>query len=271
MILKHLKPDRRLEPYIHRIWNFESNIGIPVNDLRTIAPNGRIKLVIPYRNHLKSTLAGTVKDSPEGSPILIGQTTTPAMIESEGEVGTIGIEFKPASFYRFFNFQLSDITNHVYDVNDLPEFRRSGLHQKVSDAVSVGDKVAAVEAFLLQRLRSCDQVSPIVEFSVSRILAARGLIRIDDLAGEIGYSRRHIDRLFAEKVGVNPKEFAGIVRFQSLYQVYNGGRAGESGTDRLDLYYDQSHFNKEFRRFTGLAPRDYLKQGNAFGKVFLEQ
>jgi len=86
----------------------------------------------------------------------------------------------------------------------------------------------------------------------------------------MGYTRRHVDREFADNVGLSPKTIAGIVRFQRFY---SGSLAslpqGLLDQELYDFYYDQAHFIRQFKRFAGLPPGEFRARGNEFGRLFL--
>ena len=267
MILKIFSPCKMLQPYIGRIWVFESKFGIPDNDLKIIAPNGKIKLIIQYRNNLKSTMGNMIKNSPENSLTIIGQSTIPAVIESEKDVGTIGIEFKPFSVYKFFNFSLNEIANQVYNVCDVMGYGGYEIQQRLMEAVTVEEKIKIIENILINQLYSFEKNNHIFEIAVKKIISSNGLMRIDELCNILGYTKRHIDRIFTELLGISPKEFTCITRFQAFYRNFHSNKDFNI-TDLYDSYYDQSHFIKEFNKFTGYSPGEYLKKRNNFGELF---
>jgi AraC-like DNA-binding protein len=268
MLLKFFIPCELLQPYIGRIWVFESTSGIPDGDMKTIAPNGKIKLIIQYKKNLKSTMGNIIKDSSENSVIIIGQSTIPAIIESETEVGTIGIEFKPFAVYKFLNFPLNEITNQVNNLQDVMGNAGYNLQQRLMEVATIEAKVRLVEDFLIHQFYSLRKHNPIAEYAVKRIILSNGLIRIDELSDKLGYTKRHVDRIFSEYIGIGPKEFSSIIRFQTFYKKFHSS-ADFKAADFYDSYYDQSHFIKEFRKFTGYSPGGYLKKSNNFGKIFL--
>ena len=266
MVLKVFMPNRFLQPYISKIWIFESKYGIPKSDLKLIAPNGEMKLVIPYKNNMRSTIENKSKEHKEASFIIIGQMTKAAIIESEIDFGSIGIDFKPYGAYKFFPFPLSEITNYVYHAPDLFTRMGSELQDRLSEISGINEKVRFIEEFLLKQMLELNKDDSITELAVNRIVASKGLIGVEELSEEVGYSRRHMVRKFTETIGLSPKEFSCIVRFHEIYKKYSLNSFNEE--DLYELYYDQSHFVKEFKRFSGMTPGEYLSQTNKFGSIF---
>lgn len=264
--LRVYHPHPFLRPYISKLWALESKYGIPQQDLKLIAPNGEMKLVIPYQNNMRSTIDNNISEHRESSIIVIGQMTTAAIIESEMDFGSIGVDFKPRGAYRFFAFPLNEIQNHVYHAPDIFGSLGNELQAKISDAQDVREKIRLVEKFLYQQFISLGRFDPVLEYAIAKIETQSGLLSIEDLSKDVGYSRRQLTRKFTEQVGLSPKEFACIVRFHTAYrQLMQNTFTGKS---LYNLYYDQAHYIKEFKRYTGLAPGDFISQSNQFGSIF---
>ena len=93
--------------------------------------------------------------------------------------------------------------------------------------------------------------------------------QVQELATHVGYTKRYLDLLFKEHVGVSPKSLASILRFQEVYQVWMQQKSPTFFRNHWPAYYyDQSHFIKEFKRFTGFTPQQYNGIVNEFGRAF---
>jgi transcriptional regulator GlxA family with amidase domain len=90
------------------------------------------------------------------------------------------------------------------------------------------------------------------------IVEQSGQVRIDDLAFQAGFSARQLRRLFLEQVGLSPKHFCRVIRFQrSLSRLPGRGRADWAQVAVDCGYYDQAHFINEFRQFSGYTPGEF--------------
>src|ERR1700751_970199 len=94
---------------------------------------------------------------------------------------------------------------------------------------------------------------------------------IHELERQTGYSRRYLDRLFQQHVGLSPKRLAEIFRFQRFYRKWAAGVSFDLLKAELyDHYYDQSHFSREFHRMTGHPPQRFMRDvPNEFGRRIL--
>lgn len=251
------------------MWLFESNAGIPSGDMRTIVPNGLMKMIISYRGSLTSRRQGTfMRVAPEGSITLVGLQEQPVTIDSAGPTGTVGIEFKPASAYRLFPFSLKEIRNSVVLGDEVLGGHASEVQRRLADDPTVDGKVAIVQQYLLSILRDSERSDPLVEWAVREIRRTRGTVGILDLCRESGYSKRYLDLRFADHVGLNPKRFPGITRFLPVFRSLAQRNVSHKQLEIPEWCYDQSHYIREFKRYTGRSPGSYLGALNDFGEIF---
>jgi AraC-like DNA-binding protein len=266
VIIKWFKPIMPLQRYISRIWAFENPSGIPYDDAKLVAPNGCMKLIVPYKKKVASHIGKMVTAYSPLSCIIVGQQTNPVRIESEAGGGTIGIEFKTSGAGYFFKDRLDLFTNQVSSIQEAWESSGIRMQDQLSNIESIEAKVAFLQKYLIGRFKE-NRTNQVVDYAIKKIVTSSGFVSISDLSEDIGYSRQHVTRLFKERVGVSPKEIARIVRFQQFYRRINS-KAEFNFDDLYDYYYDQSHFIKEFQNFVGYFPHEYSKIKNDFGKIF---
>ena len=121
-----------------------------------------------------------------------------------------------------------------------------------------------VDHFLCRRLDSGPQASPEVAGAWQRIRQRGGRVRIDDLATETGWSRKHLANRFREQLGATPKTVARLVRFEQLTALARSGRPIDLADTALALgYVDQSHLSRDVRMLTGETPLAYLARWTA--------
>jgi len=272
MLLKLYQPRPQLKNYISMIWSFESENGIPINDLKQIVPNGELKLIVPYKNKLKSRIDGKETTHKESSIIVVGQMTSSAFIDGEGQVGTLGIMFKPSLVYRIFQIGLHELTNFTLSLEDIFGSTGSRLLEVVANEEKVEDKIRVIENFLIDQIEYNNKTNHLYEHAVESIIKSNGLLNIYDIVDDTGYSKKHLERLFKTNIGVLPKTFSKIFRFYNIYKSLNLSEEEKNSLDGVyDYYYDQAHFIKEFKHFTGITPGHFSRQTNNFGKIFLKQ
>ena len=134
------------------------------------------------------------------------------------------------------------------------------ISEKLSATQSTKARVALIEAFLMEKINS-RKPDELVSHAVDTIQQHKGLIKIRALAETLNVSQDPFEKRFRRVIGSSPKQYASIVRFNHVIERYP---SYQSLTDAsLDAgYYDQAHFIKDFRRFTGEAPGAFLKRPN---------
>jgi len=273
MRLQNIEPHPLLKSYIEKMWLFESNGKMPVEDLKLVVPNGRIKLSVAFRNGIVASVNGKSFTSKEQNISLTGLVDVPVILDVEKDIatGTIVVEFNPQGAYRFFQVSLNEVKNQIHPLTDILGTVAKQLEKQISNVESVGDKVALLQKFLLKQF-SLQTEDPIFEYCVAKITSSKGKITIKELERKTGYSSRWLNMKFADKLGISPKNLSTIIRFNQYYNaVANNNEMDFMQNSFYDHYYDQSHFLKEFKRFTGLSHSGFENATNDFGKLFYKE
>jgi AraC-like DNA-binding protein len=265
-----IQPEQHLSPYVALIWIFESRFGVPLADSRLIVPDGRAKIIVPYRNSLCAAVNAQLLGAKEHHIFLVGIQTYPTTIASTAtDTGTIGLELTPKGLYHLFKLSMHEITDRMMSFDELFGSLGARLQRRVGDVEDPKAKIALLQTALTRLLQQNEKEYTLLDHTLDLLAQAHGMMPIQDLAVHLGYTRRYLDRLFQEHVGVSPKLLASILRFQEVYQ---GWMQHTSPTcfryQWPTYYYDQSHFIKEFKRFTGFTPQQYTAVVNEFGRAF---
>lgn len=173
------------------------------------------------------------------------------------------IAFRKGRAYPFFPLPMEELSDRVLGAEEVWGRRFDPLREMLLEAPSPEAKFIAAERFLLS-LRPRLDLEPCVDHAVRSILADPAGLALGDLYARIGYSPRHFIALFRERLGVAPKTYARLARFQkAVADIERAGKidwnevAGDCG------FYDQAHFIHEFKRFSGFTPEDYLRRKSA--------
>ena len=123
-------------------------------------------------------------------------------------------------------------------------------------------KLRLLQSFLINQLK---RTTPdlIYDYCINQIFESKGLISVAQLEKKTGYSARWLNRKFSEHLGTGPKNLSEIVRFKQFYQAYSTGVKMQNLREYIyEYYYDQSHFLRAFKRFTGSTPTDLQNSMN---------
>lgn len=251
-------PHPLLSPYIAKMYVFESSGRLPALDRKLIVPNANFKLTLTYRNGIVANIAGKPFTQSENELSLTGLIDYPVILDpqEDTQTGTIIIEFNPLGVYRLFHLSYAEVKNQITGMADLIGNSAEGLQSQLAEAGALNRKLQILQTFLIKRLEKAVP-DPIYDYCINRISDSKGLITVAKLEKETGYSSRWLNRKFSEHLGTGPKNLSEIVRFKQFYQVYSTGVELQILKDNIyHYYYDQSHFLRAFKRFTGFTPTD---------------
>lgn len=180
------------------------------------------------------------------------------LVEYGKNSANILVQFREGGAAAFFRLPIHELfeTNVALDEFFRPsELMR--LEEQLGTAGSIEKKVGIVQQFFIERIRY-QKADLLVAKSVEKITAANGVLDVKDLSDSLYISRDAFEKRFRKAVGTAPKQFADIVRMKALI-----GRAHLTDS-LLDSalsagFFDQSHFIRNFKRFTGLTPKDFFR------------
>lgn len=163
-----------------------------------------------------------------------------------------GLWFYPGALRHFYRLDLSEISNQFVDAAEFACSELSRLHDEVYRQKGFSDRSAECEKFLLRRYRN----TPLDRFghALSLTYGDFGRTRVDQIANEVGWSSRHLNRQFLLHTGLTTKTFSSVIRAQHvLKKLYCDPRTSMSAQIGMS-YYDQAHFIKEFRKLYRSTP-----------------
>jgi AraC-like DNA-binding protein len=251
-------PHPLLSPYVAKIWVFESSGRLPAQERKLIVPNANLKLTLTFRNGISARVGDKDFLQLENELTLTGLIDTPVILDpyEDAQTGTILIEFNPLGAYRFFHLKYTEVKNEITSLADLTGNGAVQLRSQLAEASDISRKLQLLQNYLLRQLED-NAADPIYDHCIQRITATDGLITVAQLEKETGYSARWLNRKFAEHLGTSPKNLAEIIRFKQFYQAYSTGVSPHQLKQHIyHYYYDQSHFLRAFKRFTGATPTE---------------
>ena len=226
-----------------------------------VLPSGRAQVVISLaRDYL--TDANHPTNPLEHSPaaIFLGIYSRHQQIDTIDLTELIGILFQPGGTLPFVPQSTHVFTNRETDLEDIWGRAASELRTSLREAPTPAHKFAILESALLQRLSQSRQKhrDPVIDFALSQLYQSPGTTTIAGLTRDIGISPRRLSQRFHEQVGVSPKLYCRIQRFQqAVQQMHHGADIHWAELALKCGYYDQSHFANDFRAFSGLSATAY--------------
>ena len=246
-------PADELKPYIKSIVISESE----TEQTYKVLPDTSLVIGFQYKGNL-AYLNKDVEISLSSSGIT-GLRDSFRIFKNSAGIGTVLVYFKEAGATPFFKQPLHELFQESISLdNFMLQSELLILEEQLCEANSDNTRIAIVERFLISRMKESSQDS-IVMMALSLIYKSKGTIRIKELTEHLNISQSPLEKRFRRAVGTSPKKFASIVRIKNIIQQYNQ-------TDSLiDIsyeagFYDQSHFIKEFKTFTGSTPENFFSK-----------
>jgi len=193
-----------------------------------------------------------------------GVRTRPITIPSGRGSRMLIVAFKMGKAFPFYPFAMSELNDTVTGADLVFGRDVLDLWEQLLAAKSSERMFQLVEGFLLQQAGDaiCEDTSTrCVDYALSSIINKPTLRHLQRLSDEIGYSQKHFISLFKEQVGVSPKRYLKIMRFQKAILATENKEFVQWSRIALESgYYDQAHFIHDFKLFSGFTPNEYMKR-----------
>jgi AraC-like DNA-binding protein len=240
-------PHPALAPHVRSLAGWRELSEGPVR--RAEPPGGRIVLVV--------SLGPTLDvDGRRFTSFIAGLHDQPALTEHAGEGHGMQAYLTPLGARRLLGMPMGELTRDVVELEDLIGPFAAELSERLAETPGWPERFALFERAIAERVLEAPPVAPELDWAWDRLLETGGAVPIGELAGATGWSRRHLATSFREELGMPPKALARILRFERALERLRGG--AELSDVALDSgYYDQAHFNRDFKGFTGITPTEY--------------
>jgi AraC-like DNA-binding protein len=246
-----------LRPFVHGIWQ----IRVDHSTWRQrVLPRGIVDLVFPLEGQLTDIASDEGAPVIRDAPFLAGLQSRAVSSEANRGLLMLGLSLRVETSRAVLALPAHELTDLILRAEDvLPG--TAELFDRLRDAPTFGDRCTLLMRWLERRIRMPDRLARI-EHACSLIARAADVSAIDHAAQAVGYTNRHLRRVFLEFVGTAPGDYLRLRRFNTAL------RQMRSPRNLTDIaltagYYDQAHFCREFKDFAGLTPSAYRAQVGA--------
>ena len=245
MFFRHYVPHGPLSEFVGVFWYWQGH-NVSQSQERVL-PTGTVELVINLGSHLTS-------DS-----VISGAKSQSFLIERTTHDRLLGIHFKPGGAFPFLGFPCTDLHNIDITLADLwGEQGAAQLLFLLHEARTVNLKFQVLEKWMMLTSKRPLNHHRAVTFALKEFQKNPSTTSAE-IASSVGLSQRRFIQAFHNEVGLTPKLFCRVQRFQQVIETVEK----LNDVDWLDIaltsgYFDQAHFNHDFREFSGLSPREYL-------------
>ena len=185
--------------------------------------------------------------------------TKHTIVDFDPEQHGVEIRLTPIGTHMLLGVPMHELADRVIPLEDVLGRAAAELPERLHEAPTWPERFAMLDRLLTGRLVEARPPAAEIEHAWRRLVQTHGGARVEDLADEIGWSRRHLFARFREHTGLPPKVFARILRFQRAAKLLADPGGPSLAEIALDCgYYDQAHLNRDFRAFAGRTPTELM-------------
>ena len=258
MSLRVHRPGPPLDRFVDCFWH---NDGERLSHRRErLLPNGSFALLF---NLGEDRIRRFAHDADALGQALPGATVCGAqsgyVVRDTSQPKTVlGVHFRPGGAAPLLGLPAGLVTDRHVGLEELWGLRSRTLRERLIEAATPEARFGLIEQALLARLERPGRQHPAVSYALRQLTATPALTRIANLRAETGYGPKRFIALFRDSVGVTPKLFCRLWRFQGVIEALARGEAVEWAQVAADGgFADQPHLNREFRAFAGITPTQY--------------
>ena len=265
MGIRFYRPIEALRGIVARLYVHASDATAAADSRWLIVPDGDIKLIFPITGEIRCRIGDRERVHRGGRLILSGMRTVPGQLSFRGAVDAVGVIVRPEAAHRLLTVPHVEIRNRTFDGEEIFGNRALRVQQELVNTPGDDNRIALLQSRLVEWLTP--ETDPIFESAVRRLRRSGGMLQINALAAELNCSERQLERKFLLRAGVGPKGLANILRFHADYKRIRRSDPGPYA-GAVEGYFDQSHFLKAFKRYTGLTPTLYFRV-NDYGRIYI--
>lgn len=223
-----------------------------------ILPTGNIQIILNLARDFLWDCPDHAEARPTAPSLVVGARTGYEVVDTSDMADLIGIVFKPGGFTPFAGDKADRFSNASIHLDDIWGTRAGALRDRLREIAAPAGKIAAMERFLTRRFAGSLARNRCVDHALARFDQAAGIASVAEMAEDIGWSLRRFSQVFREQVGLSPKTWCRLRRFQQAIRQLHAGTEMRWAELALECgYYDQSHFANEFKAFSGVDATTY--------------
>lgn len=258
--LQFYKPCEALQAYVRYYYILKCNESFTIPTF----PLACTQIIF----HRKTPLYIPQLDTFQDRFTISGQVNFPTDVSSNGNTEMIVVVFKPHSIGAFIDISPAEFYNREISGYDICSPGLNELASRVFDCESSENCINLIERYLLSRIPKAESINfKRLNAAVSLILD-KPYITTRNLASVCCLSTKQFNRIFRDLVGMNPKEYSQIVRFQKAMWMFQHGMRDFADIAYTLGYSDQSHFGREFKQYSSITPGRMIDSGVIYSDLY---
>jgi AraC-like DNA-binding protein len=246
-------PAPPLSDFVDQFWYYEGYSQPHAKE--RLLPDGSMELVFNLNQDQMRVYENNEPRTFRGS-LLVGAHSKFFVIDTAEQTTVVGVHFKPGGAFPFFRLPVGELQDEHVGLDTLWGSRAAGLRDRLLEAPTPDAKFSILEQALLEQVAKPLVRHPAVAYALTQFRVTRN---VSAVTGQIGLSARRFIEVFNNQVGLTPKLFCRVRRFQEVLRHLGKNTHVDWTRVALDCgYFDQPHFIHDFRAFSGINPTTYL-------------
>jgi len=238
--------------------SFDESESVERTDL--IMPTGSLNVVLNFADpQFLVNSEGALEKLPD--ILITGQLDKVWKLQYGANLNQIGLILKPVGFFKLFQVPGALFAGTFIDGGEAP-WNLTGLYSSLEQTRDFDTSFRIVENYLEEVTKSRDSLE-LLNKMISSIESAKGNMTMEELASLYNKSISAIERYFKKMIGMTPKAYANIVKFRTAMKEMDESKG------MLDYYYDQSHFIKSCKKYTGKTPSELMKSNQEISLSYM--
>ncbi len=253
-----LAPSPPLEDAVEAFWAYEGYQ--PPHAFERVFPSGTVEILLNLTDgflRCRDPQSGSLHAQWHGL-LVAGVHHAYQLVETAQQYAMLGVALKPGGAWRLFGIAADELTDRHVPLENILGRIAAEWTERLWDLRNPLDRLRQLDAFLSRRIRRA--LHPAVAWAAEQFVHFPDTARVAAIADEAGMSTRRFNVLFQREIGINPKSFARIRRFQSALAALQRLRGNDVSLSLLAVemgYADQAHMIRDFKSFSGFTPGQY--------------
>ncbi len=263
------RPSPALADLVECYWVLHSPEGFLEAPDRLV-PGGRVELMFNFADPIYCLIS---EDSPKGvdmtGSFIMGQRSKVFYARGSGKTDMLGLRFKPGGLTAFTNMPVSSLLDTMVPAelvlgNDIKSWAAMLYEQQDDEA-----RIKLLDTLLLHSIKYIPADRPLMNHAIDTLRNSDEGTFITSICNETGWYYKKLERLFLKNTGYTPKYYQKVVRFNKAIRLMHYSTP-LTGICYECNYFDQSHFIRDFRQFTGTTPTQFKKEGNKIATFLIK-
>lgn len=236
-----------------------------------LPPNGIPGLVIQYKETLSTLKIGKADPMPSCKAFVVGIYKDELIRTHLGEVGVMCIFFQPTSLYHLFGKHCQQFSENVTtNLTDIVGDNYDAMITRVNVEEDYESKIEIFETFVENVFSKTKTKFTVIDDIAKDIFYSNGIIKLVDILEKYKISRRWMEKGFAERVGVSPKYYIDLIRFNHVIRLLRNSTKKDWNKIVLECgFHDHPHLIRQFKKFSRSSPKLLFEQENELFQFLL--